>query len=64
MPSSKQQVKRETRLDKISSTGRSKSTELPVRGRTRDTTDAPLVRSPSGGQCRRGVYRRPHGARL
>jgi len=56
MPSSKQQVKRETRVDKISPTGRLKSTELPVHGRIKDTTGAPLARFPSGSQSRSGVY--------
>ncbi len=54
MPNLKQQVKRETRVDKIGN-GRSKSTEPTVHGSTKDVTDAPLVCSPSVGQARSGV---------
>jgi hypothetical protein len=40
-----------TRQDELDS-----STEPTTRGRVTDTSDAPLVRSPSVGQCRRGVH--------
>lgn len=56
MPSGNKQVKRKTRVTKISGRkagGRPKETELLVRGGTMDTADASLVRSPSGGQSRR-----------
>jgi hypothetical protein len=54
MPNRKQQVKRETRVDKINrNIGRLKSTELATRGRVKDMQDASLVLLPSASQSRR-----------
>ena len=55
MLNSKQQVKQEIRVDKIrTKTGRSKSTELSVRGSTKDANGAPLAVSLSDSQSRSG----------
>ena len=55
MPTRKLQVKQETRVDKVASrkaSGRSKSTELSVRGRAKDVGDASQVPNLSGSQSR------------
>jgi len=46
----KEQVKRETTLDKVPNRGRLKSTELAVRGSAKDSRDASQVPSPSASQ--------------
>src|SRR3990167_3181851 len=55
MPTRNEQVKRETRVDKIANNGRLKSTERSSRGREKDTVDATLIHSPSDRQSRRVV---------
>ena len=53
MPSRKQQVKTETRVDKIvRKDGRLKSTEPSTRGRVKDVTDASQVCNLSDSQSR------------
>ena len=61
MPTRNERVKSETSLGKIrvrKDSGRLKPTEPPVRGRTKDTGDVPLVPSPSDGQQRSGIHTR------
>lgn len=62
MPSRNEQVKQETRVDKIGKRNldsRLKSTELPTRGRVEDVKDASQVFDLSGSQSRRDSISKP-----